>query len=148
MKTAAVFLLVLFSALPAGAQQEKPVPKDAARISIAGCAHKSTFIVARPPEGEPVRSDIEPGRRFKLHGQKQTLGEIKAHSTDMIEVTGLIRRADLEKPRGVGLAGGRIRIGGGNPQSPLGDPATSSPYNEAIMDVESWRPLPASCSSR
>ena len=124
------------------------MPKDSARVSIAGCAHKATFIVARPPEGEPVRSDIAPGRRFKLSGPKATLAEIKAHESDMIEVTGIIRKADLTGPPGVGIAGGRVRISPGNPQAPLGSPVNNPGYNQAIMDVEGWRPLPASCSAR
>ena len=134
---------------PASAQEEKKVPKDSTRVSIAGCAHKTTFIVEKAPEGEPVRSDIEPGRRFKLSGKKDTLNDIKAHESEMMEVTGLIRTADLAKPSGIGVAGGRVRIGVGNPQAPLGGPASSPVgYFQAVMDVESWRPLPASCPSR
>jgi hypothetical protein len=131
------------------AQEEKPAPKDSTRVSIAGCVHKTTFIVAKPPEGEPVRSTIEAGRRFKLSGKKATLNEIKAHESDMIEVTGLIRTSDLAQPSGIGVAGGRVRIGVGNPQEPLGGVATSpNGYYQAVMDVEAWRPLPASCPAR
>jgi len=131
------------------AAQERPVPKDSSRVALPGCARNRTFIVGRAPEGEPVRSDVEPGRRFKLNGAKQTLSEIKAHERTLIEVTGLVRRADLDPPRGVGIAGGRVRIGGGQPQSPVGSgPATSPAYAEAIIDVESWRPLPGDCPQR
>src|SRR5689334_12228459 len=118
LPAAVVVIALLASGSVAAAQQEKPVPKDSARVSIAGCAHKTTFIVARPPEGEPVRSDIEAGRRFKLQGAKDVLAAIKAHESDMIEVTGLIRKADLEPPPGVSFGGGRVRIGPGNPQAP------------------------------
>ena len=148
-----MFVAAAVAAGPAFAQEEKPVPKDSTRVSIAGCAHKTTFIVAKPPEGEPARSgsEIEPGRRFKLSGKKDTLNQIKAHEAEMIEVTGLIRTADLAPPSGIGAAGGRVRIGVGNPQAPLGGggPATSPVgYFQAVMDVESWRPLPASCPAR
>ena len=66
----------------------------------------------------------------------------------LIEVTGLVRRADLDPPRGIGI-GNRVRIGGGQPQSPIGAGAPTSPaYAEAIIDVESWRPLPGDCPQR
>ena len=144
-----VALVTAATVVSAAAQEEKPVPKDSTRVSIAGCVRKTTFIVAKAPEGEPVRSDIEPGRRFKLSGKKDVLNQIKAHESDMIEVTGLIRKADLTGPPGIGVAGGRIRIGAGNPQEPLGGPATAPlGYSQAVMDVESWRPLPASCPQR
>jgi hypothetical protein len=130
------------------AAQERPVPKDSSRVSIPGCARDRTFIVGRAPEGEPVRSDVAPGRRFKMNGAKQTLADIKAHQRGLIEVTGLVRQADL-KERGIGIAGGRVRIGGGAPQSPLGNgPATDPRYDEAIIDVESWRTLPGDCPQR
>ena len=97
-----------------------------------------------------MRSDIEAGRRFKLSGKKDTLNQIKTHEAEMIEVTGLIRTADLAKPSGIGVAGGRVRIGVGNPQAPLGGGPATAPlgYSQAVMDVESWRPLPATCPAR
>lgn len=139
---------VVFLDSHAAAAQERPAPKDSARISIAGCAHDRTFIVGQPPEGEPVRSDIEPGRRFRMNGAKRTLADIKAHQTALLEITGLVRRADLEKPRRIGIAGGRVRIGGGRPQAPIGSgPASSPAYSEAIIDVEGWRVLPGECKA-
>jgi len=140
---------VALTCVAAAVAQERPVPRDSSRVSIPGCAHNRTFIVGRAPEGEPVRSDIEAGRRFKMNGEKQTLADIKAHERTLIEVTGLVRRADLDPPRGVGIAGGRVRIGGGRPQSPIGNgPATSPAYAESIIDVESWRALPGDCPQR
>jgi hypothetical protein len=65
-------------------------------------------------------------------------------------VTGLVRQSDHGE-RGVGLAGGRVRIGGGAPRAPMGGSATSgggtdmTGYNEAVIDVEAWRPLPDAC---
>jgi hypothetical protein len=144
-----VAIACLGSSAVAAAQEEKPVPKDAARISIPGCVHNRTFIVAQPPEGEPRRSDIAPGRRFKLAGQKQVLADIKAHASGMIEVTGLIRKADLTPPPGVSLGGGRVRISPGSPQAPIyGSPAADPHYSEAQMDVEGWRQLPAACPGK
>ena len=149
MKRTLFGLAVVLASASVVAAQERPVPKDSARVSIPGCARNRTFIVGRAPEGEPVRSDVEPGRRFKLNGAKQMLADIKAHERTLIEVTGLILQADLNPPRGVGIAGGRVRIGGGQPQSPVGSgPATNPGYGEAIIDVESWRQLPGDCPQR
>jgi hypothetical protein len=130
----------------AAAAQEKPVPKDSARVQIAGCANKRTFTVKRPPEGEPAQTDIEPGRRFSMNGKKDVLADIHAHEREMIEITGIVRRADLGKQPGISIGGGRVRIAPGPPQAPVaGNPASSPQYTRSVIDVESWRPLPAGC---
>ena len=146
MKRNLFALAAAVAAVALAAAQERPVPKDSERVSIPGCARNRSFIVGRAPEGEPVRSDVEPGRRFKLNGAKPTLADIKAHERNLIEVTGLVLQRDLHPPKGVGIAGGRVRIGSGRPQSPLGNgPATDPGYGEALIDVESWRALPGDC---
>ena len=137
---------ILSLAAPALAAQEKPVPKDSARVQIAGCANKRTFTVKRPPEGEPVQTEIEPGRQFTMNGKKDVLREIHAHESEMIELTGLVLRADLGQQPGISAGGGRIRISPGNPQAPVaGGPGSSPYYARAIIDVEGWRALPAAC---
>lgn len=140
--------LVLLSSSAAYAQ-EKKVPKDSSRVSMPGCAKGRTFIVAEVPEHEPVRSDVEPGRRFRLSGPKKLLNEIRIHEGSMVEVTGLVRTSQLAGPRGVAIAGGRIRIGGGMPQDPIyADPRRDPLYNQVVIDLESWRQLPEPCPAR
>lgn len=82
---------------------------------------------------------------MRLEGSKTTLNEIKDREDAMIEVTGLIRRSDINPP-GINIAGGRIRIApGAAPGSTAGrDPGPQ----QAVFDVESWRPLNSSCPSR
>ena len=140
-------LLLLIVLVPSIAfAQEKPVPADSARVQIAGCAHKRTFTVKRPPEGEPVQVDIEAGRQFTMNGKKETLADIRGHESSMIEITGLVLRADLGRQPGISTAGGRVRISPGNPQAPIySSPAGDPHYSRAVIDVESWRPLPAAC---
>ena len=140
-----VFALISGSLLHA---QEKKVPKDSSRVSIPGCAKGRTFIVAQAPEHEPVRSDVEAGRRFRLSGPKKILNDIKIRERSMIEVTGLVRTAQLSGRGGVAIAGGRIRIGGAMPQTPISDPRRDPLYNQVVIDVESWRLLPESCPAR
>ncbi len=126
--------------------QEKPVPKDSTRLTVPGCAYDRLFLVDISPEHEMPRTDLKPGRRLRLSGPKKLLEEIKAHHGDMVELTGLIRKSDLVE-QGVGLAGGRVRIMPG--RSPVG--ATGGPdstVTQAIIDVESWRLLNATCPAR
>lgn len=130
--------------------QERPVPSDSARISIPGCARGRTFIVMARAEPEPVRSEVQPGRRFRLNGPKKLLEEIKKQERNYVEVTGLVRKSQLHPPAGISVAGGRVRIGGGPAHR---DPTQSDPrrdpgYSEVVIDVEAWRPLPESCPSR
>ena len=70
----------------------------------------------------------------------------------MIEVTGLVRKADLGGPGGRTIADGRVRIGGGAPRAPLGGGLSSSPQEgvslDAVLDVEGWVGLPESCPTR
>ena len=126
--------------------QERPVPSDSARVAIPGCAKGHAFIVTQSPEHEPTQGDIAPGRRFRLSGPKDVLADIKKHEGVLIEVTGLIRKNSLKGPGGIGVAGGRVRIGAGVPQSPTGDPSRAlSCYEQPVLDVEGWRRLPGDC---
>ena len=128
--------------------QEREVPSDSSRISIPGCSKDRTFIVGSRPEDEPVRSDVAPGRRFRLNGPKKILDEIRAREGSTIEVTGLVRKSQVAGPGGIAIAGGRIRIGGAVPQSPTASPSQDPMYNVVVMDVESWRLLPGTCPAR
>jgi hypothetical protein len=129
--------------------QERPVPSDSARIAIPGCAKGRNFVVAEPPEHEPAQVEIAPGRRFRLSGDKDVLNDIKKREGRMIEVTGLVRKNDLEGPSGIAVAGGRVRIGAGVPQSPTGDPSRAVyGYEQAVLDVEGWRLLGENCPGK
>ncbi len=127
--------------------QEKPLKKDEVRVQIPGCAYDRTFISESAPSGELVGS-IKEGRRFKMSASKELLADIKKQEPSMIEITGRIRRADLDDTRGVPVGGG-VRVGGGRPQAPtssVGRPDVG--YSEAIIDVEAFRLLPDRCASR
>jgi hypothetical protein len=144
MRAATSGLIVLLAT--AAAAQDRPVPGDSARIAVPGCAKGRVFVVASTPEHEPAQGDIAPGRRFRLSGPKDVLNDIKKREGRMIEVTGLIRKAALTGPGGIPIAGGRVRIGGGSPVSPSGDPTRNvGGYDQAVLDVEGWRVLPETC---
>ena len=139
--------LILVAVVGVSAQEtEKKVPKDSTRISIPGCSRGSAFVVTASPEAERTSTEIATGRRFRLTGQRSLLNEIKAHEGTIIEVTGIIKKSDLNGPGGISLGGGRVRIGGGPPQSPVGGVVGNAPQSgNAILDVEGWRPLGESC---
>jgi len=125
------------------------VPEDSELVSIQGCAYDRTFIVGPRREDQPGTLAIEPGRRFRLNGPKKLLDDVEAREGSLVEVTGLIRKADVKGPQGIGLFGGRVRIGGARvPQDPISDPARDPSYNQAIIDVRSWRPLTGNCPDR
>ena len=127
-------------------QEGRKIPDHSLLVTLQGCATNRTFIVGPRSEHAPSSLEIAPGRRFRLNGPKKVLEEIKRGEDRMVAVTGLIRKADLAKPGGIGLAGGRIRIGGGDPRAPVGsNPANQPAYNQAVMDVESSQPLPEPC---
>jgi hypothetical protein len=137
-----VLMLMLGAALAA---QEKEVPKDSIRISIPGCAKGSAFVVMESPEAERTNTEIREGRRFRLTGKRDVLDEIKKREGNMIEVTGIIKKADYGGGGGITTGGGRVRIGGGPPVD-TGVGATRAPQSmNAILDVEGFRPLAASC---
>lgn len=131
--------------------QEREVPKDSARITIPGCAKGRTFIIAAREGHEPASAELQPGRRFRLSGKRDILDDIRKREGMMVEVTGLVRKADLAGPGGLTTGGGRIRIGGGPPREAVGGGPTRSPVggtNDAVLDVEGWSRLPDSCPSR
>ena len=111
MKTYGTFLVI--AVLGAGVlAQEKPVPKDSMRISIPGCVRGQMFTVTRSPEHES-REIVEPGRRFRMVGPKALVNDIKRREGSMIEITGLVRKGQLDQ-RGVAIGGG-VRVSPGPP---------------------------------
>jgi hypothetical protein len=146
---AAIALALALSTTAFAQEQEKEVPKDSVRVTIPGCVNGRTFTVMRRERPEPVDVDVPEGRRFRLNGKKDVLKDMNSQRATMVEVTGLVRRAQVQ-PGGIPIAGGRIRIGGAQPQVPMGGsgPRPAPAYDEAVLDVESWRSLPDSCPAR
>src|SRR5829696_7100158 len=123
MKATAIvaILTAALSSLPSA--QERPVPKDSERLSIAGCARGRVFTVGRDPEHEARGFRLEEGMKIRLEGEKKALQEIKAHEGSMIELTGLMKQSDMGQP-GFGVAGGRVRI---TPVMPSGRGPSAGP---------------------
>ena len=128
--------------------QERDVPEDSARVTLRGCAKGRAFVVGPRSEDQPGTLEIEPGRRLRLGGNGKVLDEIRKRERMMVEITGLLKRSDVPQ-QGVATAGGRVRVGGGMPQSPTGGGIKREPsHDPPLIDVESYRPLPESCPNR
>jgi len=142
-RAAVVFLALLVS--PLAAQDVPDVPKDSFLVTLNGCAKNGSFVVGERREDQPGTLDIKPGRRFRLKGDKVMLNDIKSHQRTVVQVTGLIRQADVNAP-GVGLLGGRVRIGGATvPQDPIANPARNPTSNQPVLDVRSWKSMSGDC---
>jgi hypothetical protein len=152
MKPLLPALVILASgALAAAAAQEREVPKDSTRITIPGCAKGRSFIVAAREGHDPTSGVLAPGRRFRLSGPKDILKDIEKRERMMVEVTGLVRKAELAGPGGVSTGGGRVRIGGGAPQAQVGggpSQTLAGGTTDAVLDVEGWQQLPEQCPDR
>ena len=143
-----LFLGVVLGALVLASAdaQETKVPDDSALISINGCAKNGTFTVGERREDQPGTLEIDPGTRFRLEGPKKLLDEIKARQRSTMQVTGLIRKVDVNGPQGIGVLGGRVRIGGARvPQDPISNPARDPAYTRPVLDVRSRKTLTGDC---
>jgi hypothetical protein len=102
-------------------------------------------VRVNPEHPEELGTHLQEGRHLRLEGNKKALQDIKAHEGSMVEVTGLIKKGDVEPQGGIGLAGGRVRIAGAMPSNNVSnDPGPQ----QAVVDVESWRLLNSACPSK
>jgi hypothetical protein len=144
----ALFVLASGALLSA---QEREVPKDSTRITVPGCADGRTFIVAAREGHDPTSGELAPGRRFRLSGSKDILKDIEKREGMMVEITGLVRKAELAGPGGISTGGGRVRVGGGAPQSQVGggpNRTLTGVTTDAVLDVEGFQRLPEPCPDR
>ena len=143
--TAVVIVAIAMLGAPLVAQEKKPVPKDSVRVFIPGCTKGYVFTAGRRTADQPGSVDISEGTHLRMNGPKKLMSEIKAHEGSMIEITGIVKKTDLN-PDGVGVGGGgRLRPGPAPGSSGLsGTPIAS----QVSIDVEGWRQVPGGCPSR
>ena len=138
----AAITLSAFSGAWLLAQETKPVPKDAVRLSIPGCAKGAAFTTVRPSADQPGTYDVPAGVHMHMNGSKQLMTAIKAHQEAMIEITGTVRKDDLRQDgislgKGVRIAPGPSPSSGGSPGVPIAP--------QIQIDVESWRQISGTC---
>ena len=79
-----------------------------------------------------------------MSAKKDVIKDIGKKPEVMVEVTGLVRTSQYQ-PGGVSVLGGRVRIGGAMPRDPTNDVTRDPRYEEVVLDVEAWQPLPDAC---
>ena len=131
--------------------QEKAPDKYSERVTLQGCSKGQSFITVEPTADRPVRTAIAPGRVFRLSGKKDLLKDLKTHEGTVVEITGLVKKSNLNAPQGMPIdKSGRVRVGGMPPnQDPTKVNPSSTPYSSvAMLDLESFTPLADRCPSK
>jgi hypothetical protein len=145
VKIAAAAAVLAVSVAPLLAQEKKPVPKDSVRVSIPGCTKGYVFTAGRRTSDQPGTMNVPEGMHIRMNGPKEMIKDIKAHEGSMIEITGLMRKGQLD-PEGVSIGKG-VRISPGaapNGGGQMGVPIAS----QVQIDLEGWRTAIGDCPSR
>jgi hypothetical protein len=146
MRLIALILASSLAAVAASSAQDekKPVPKDSARVSVAGCS-KGYMFTAGPRAEDQSGTGVPEGMHLRMSGPKKLINDIKAHEGSRVEITGLIRKGQFPQ-EGLPLGGG-VRIGPGPSGGGIGVTAGAGGGATPIMiDVEGWRQLSGDCS--
>lgn len=123
-----LLLLVTLALLASAPQQEvRPVPKDSMAVGARGCLKGRVFTATSVIEHEgALRGPDITGLRFRINGKKDITNLVKEHNGHLVEITGIVRKADLSN-EGVGfkVGGARVVIGaqGTNPAAQNRPPA-------------------------
>jgi hypothetical protein len=145
MRTTALFTIAIgLLTAPLAAQETKKVPKDSARVSIAGCSKGYIFTVGSRTVEHPGSVDVPEGMHLRMNGPKSVIADIKAHEGSAIEITGIMKKGQYG-PDGVAIGGG-VRVGPG--PAPNGGLGVSATTRQSFIDVEAWRPIVGECRSR
>jgi hypothetical protein len=135
-----LFIVVMFMAVSIAAQEEKPVPKNSMRVSIAGCTRDYIFTVAPRNSDETRSSPVPAGTHFRMNGPRKMISEIRARQGSLIEITGLILKGQYLDG---GSVGGVVRIGPGS--APTAGSRGSATGSQNFIDVEGWRTIGGDC---
>ena len=136
-----VIALLLTLTMPQEPGQEKRrVPEDSVELTVIGCLRGRVLKTAERRQKGVETSPYVGERTFRLAGKKEVMKGVKQHDRRLVEVVGLVRRADLDDK---GVTVGGITISGGPPAAgrPPGPGA-----NIPVMDVDSVRLLSNSCT--
>jgi hypothetical protein len=136
-----LLMLLLVLSMPQETKQEKPrVSKDSIELTVIGCL-KGRVLKTLDQRQKDVESSPYVGERtFRLAGKKDVMKAVSEHDRHLVEVVGLVRRADLDDK---GVTVGGVTISGGPPVAGhRPNPAGDTP----VMDVESVRLRASSCT--
>lgn len=137
-----VLTLLLALWMPQERSQEKRrIPEDSVQLTVIGCL-KGRVLRTLDERPRGVESGPYVGERtFRVAGKKDVMSTVKKYDRQLVEVIGIVRRADLDDK---GITVGGISISGGPPVS--GRPPSPG-ANIPVMDVETVRLRAGSCSS-
>lgn len=121
----------------AGQQETRPVPKDSMLVEARGCLKGRVFTATSPIEHEgALRGPDISGRHFRINGKKELTNQVKQHDGHLVEITGIVRKADLsDQGVGIKVGGARVVIGaqGSNPATARNTPtAPMMPTMDAV----------------
>ena len=136
-----ILMTLVLALMPAQeTRQEKPrVPEDSIELTVIGCLTGRALKTIENRQREVERGPYVGERTFRLAGKKDVMKEVKKHDRHLVEVVGIVRRADLDD-KGVKIGG--VTVSGASPMSGrIPSPAS----NVAVMDVESVRLRSNSC---
>ena len=133
-------LLLALSMPQERGETKRKVPEDSVELTVIGCLKGRVLKTI-----EQRQKDVESGpyvgeRTFRLAGKKDVMKVVTEHDRQLVEVVGIVRRADLDDK---GVTVGRVAISGG---PPVADRHPSPAANVAVMDVESVRVRASSCT--
>lgn len=133
-------LLLWLSLALVDQQETRPVPKDSMAVEARGCLKGRVFTATSPIEHEgALRGPDISGKHFRVNGKKELINQVKQHDGHQVEITGMVRKADLSN-EGVGfkVGGARVVIGaqGSNPAAARNTPtAPMMPTMDALTLV-------------
>jgi hypothetical protein len=136
-----VLTILLALWIPQDTSQEKRrIPEDSVQLTVVGCLHGRVLRTL-----DQRTKDVESGpyvgeRKFRVAGKKDVMTAVKKYDRQLVEVVGLVRRADLDDK---GITVGGIAISGGPPVSGR-NPGPGA--NIPVLDVETVRLRAGSCS--
>ena len=121
-----VVMLLLALSLPQETRQEKPrVPEDSIELTVIGCLKGRVLKTVERRQKDVESSPYVGERAFRLAGKKDVMKTVQEHDRRLVEVVGIVRRADLDDK---GVTVGGITISGGPPVAGRPpDPGQTSP---------------------
>ena len=145
MTTLLLLLALAFTPFQEG-QERKPIPKDSIEVVVLGCLSGRVLAVDDIRQTDIERGPTIRARSFRLAGKKDVMEIVKDEDHHVVEVTGLMKKADLTEPgmkvgKGVTLSGGPPVAG-----TPGGAPAPAVQFIP-VLDVSNVRPRGDSCGS-
>jgi len=144
MKISAALTIAAITGGMLAAQEGKPVPKDSVRVFVPGCT-KGRILTAAARTEDHAGPPVPEGTHLRMNGKKELMEEIKGREGSKLEITGIIKKGQFAEG-GVQVAPG-VRVMAGSPGSG-GGMAPGPGVSQIVIDVEGWRRLEGSCSSR